>query len=582
MPDDCNALSVDLKTEYNPAIPVAFHNRQYIQSDAFHTAVFRWTILLQAEPHERYALFTDDAYPFAVLLFALFHAGKEVWIPGNNRPGTAQQLQQQGCQLIGDWDNSRKLSDYELDQIDCSTFALSPLNPVETKLVIFTSGSTGQPKSIEKRLIQLQNEIAVLEQHWGKQLGNSEVLSTVSHQHIYGLLFRVLWPLSVGRCFHSQIYLNPEILINSINNDSGCWVASPAHLKRLDQDSPWDEIKGMSAIFSSGGALPPSTRHQIQIRSGQQVNEIYGSSETGGIGWRQQDESWTLFPGMSLKEIDNSWQLLSPYLFDDAYYRLDDELVLLDDDRFILQGRSDRIVKIEEKRLSMSELEQRLCENPFVSEAFSQIMHESRDVIAAVVVLTKEGLDYQTTQGRNALIKQLRNSLQRWFEPVVLPRKWLFSDTLPLTAQGKIDQTLLASLLYNNGKKLPKILSLRLTTQVVELELKVPQVQDLIYFPDHFQGFPILPGVVQLAWVEHYGKLFFSLEESAREFSRMEVVKFIQIIRPGDELTLTLNWKAESGELCFNFSLDSGGCSSGRMVYRCRDAKSCLSTDQNK
>jgi acyl-CoA synthetase (AMP-forming)/AMP-acid ligase II/3-hydroxymyristoyl/3-hydroxydecanoyl-(acyl carrier protein) dehydratase len=582
MPDDCNALSVDLLTEYNPAIPAAFHNRQYIPSDAFYAAVSRWVIQLQAEPYERYALFTDDAYPFAVLLFALFHAGKVAWIPGNNRPGTAQQLQQQGCQLIGDWGNSHKPPDYYFALGESSTLALSPLNPVETKLVIFTSGSSGQPKPIEKRLIQLQNEIAVLEQRWGKQLGNSEVLSTVSHQHIYGLLFRVLWPLTVGRCFHSQIYLNPEILVNSINNSSACWVASPAHLKRLDQDSPWDEIKGMSAIFSSGGALPPSARQQIQIQSGQQVNEIYGSSETGGIGWRQQDEAWTLFPCMSLKEIDNSWQLLSPYLFDDASYRLDDELVLLDDDRFILQGRSDRIVKIEEKRLSLSELEQHLCEDSFVSEAFAQVVQESRDVIAAVMVLTKEGIVYQAIQGRNALIKQLRNSLQRWFEPVVLPRKWLFADSIPLTAQGKIDQTLLAFLLHNNEKKLPKILSLKSTTQIVELELKVPQVQDLIYFPDHFQGFPILPGVVQLAWVEYYGKLFFRLEESAREFSRLEVVKFIQIIRPGDELTLTLNWKAESGELCFNFSSESGGCSSGRMVYRCKDTKSCISTNQNK
>ncbi|NOS73179.1 MAG: AMP-binding protein [Methyloglobulus sp.] len=582
MLDDYTALSVDFQTEYNPAIPVAFHNRQYIQTDEFHAAVSRWVIQFQAEPYERYALFTDDAYPFAVLLFALFHAGKEALIPGNNRPGTTQQLQQQGCQLIGDWGHSRKLPDYELNQIDCSSLTLSPLNPVETKLVIFTSGSTGQPKPIEKRLIQLQNEIAVLEQRWGKQLGNSEVLSTVSHQHIYGLLFRVLWSLSVGRCFHSQIYLNPEILVNSINNGSACWVASPAHLKRLDLDSPWDEIKGMSAIFSSGGPLPPSARLQIQKQSGQKVNEIYGSSETGGIGWRQQDEAWTLFPGMALKAIDNSWNLRSPYLFEDTYYRLDDELVLLDEDRFILQGRSDRIVKIEEKRLSLNEMEQRLCEDSFVSEAFAQMIHESRDVIAAVVTLTQEGIDYQVTQGRNALIKQLRNSLQQWFEPVVLPRKWLFANVIPLTTQGKIDQSLLASLLQNNGKKLPKILSFKSTSQRVELELKVPQVQDLIYFPDHFQGFPILPGVVQLAWVEHYGKLFFSLEESPREFSRLEVVKFIQIIRPGDELTLTLNWKAESGELCFNFSSDSGGCSSGRMVYGCRDAKSYVSTNQNK
>ena len=171
---------------------------------------------LQAQANQRYALYTEDAYPFAVLLFALFHAGKEVWIPGNNRPGMAAQLQEQaGCQLIGDWDAGQPF-DYQLTRYwQATQFSLSPLNPAETKLVIFTSGSTGQPKAIEKRLFQLQNEIAVLEQLWGKRLGSSEILSTVSHQHIYGLLFRVLWPLSAGRCFHSSIYLNPEILVNN-------------------------------------------------------------------------------------------------------------------------------------------------------------------------------------------------------------------------------------------------------------------------------------------------------------------------------------------------------------------------------
>lgn len=574
MPGDCLALADILLTKRPQDNAMAFYNKQYVFADTFTASVSQWATQLHAQPSPRFALYTGEAYPFAVLLLALFHAGKEVWVPGNNRPGTAELLQQAGCQLIGAWDSAQPYA-YQLTDSTDKTFALAPINPKEATVVIFTSGATGQPKPIIKRLIQLQNEIAVLEVLWGKQLGGSEIVSTVSHQHIYGLLFRVLWPLSAGRCFHSPIYLNPEILVNNIKDYPACWVASPAHLKRLDGDSPWDGIGKMSAIFSSGGAMPAASKQQIKSSSGQQPIEIYGSSETGGIGWRQQDEAWTLFPDMELKESDKRWQLRSPYIFDADYYDLDDLLTLLPDGRFKLLGRTDRIVKIEEKRLSLTELEQHLIANPLISEAHTLVISNNRDVIAAVVALSNAGLAYQADKGRNSLIKCLRANLEQWFETVLLPKKWLFVNTLPLTAQGKIDQGLLAGLLEADRRKLPQAIGLIRETGHIQLTVKVPQVHELTYFPDHFPGTPILPGVVQLAWAEHFGKLCFGFACPTQTFTRLEVVKFVRIICPGDELTLTLIWKAESGELCFNFSSGLQAYSSGRMVYMASSATSC-------
>ena len=73
-------------------------------------------------------------------------------------------------------------------------------------------------------------------------------------------------------------------------------------------------------------------------------------------------------------------------------FQLDDQITLLDDGRFTLHGRSDRIVKIEEKRLSLAELEQRLMSEPWVDEAHALVIAKSRDVVAAVVVLSQQGL----------------------------------------------------------------------------------------------------------------------------------------------------------------------------------------------
>lgn len=540
--------------------PVAYHAGRYYSAGQFTNTVKFWAGRLQAQPFQHYALYTEDAYPFAVLLFALLHAGKQVWIPGNNRPGTAGQLSPD-CRLLGDWIAHERF-DYCLDAQGCSSRPLSPLNPLDSQLVIFTSGSTGQAKPIAKCLSQFQLEIATLEKHWGEQLGDAAALATVSHQHIYGLLFRVLWPLSAGRCFHSQAYINPEMLVNALQQGPAYWIASPAHLKRLDQQSPWAGIADLKAIFSSGGALPEQAAEQILTDGKQAVIEVYGSSETGGIAWRQQHKAWRLFPGMALSHIDGNWLLHSPYLQAEQGFQLDDQITRLDDGRFMLHGRSDRIVKIEEKRLSLVELEQRLKAEPWIDDAHALVISKSRDIVAAVVVLSPQGLGQLADQGRNRFIRQLRKTLEPWFESVVLPRKWLFVNMMPLTVQGKIDQPLLASLLDFDNRKLPQTLSLKMTPDGVRVGLRVPE--DLLYFPDHFASYPILPGVVQLAWAEHFGKLFFVID---KPFSHMEAVKFTQVIQPGDQLTLALGWKAAVGKLYFNFSSERGTHSSGRMVY---------------
>jgi acyl-CoA synthetase (AMP-forming)/AMP-acid ligase II/3-hydroxymyristoyl/3-hydroxydecanoyl-(acyl carrier protein) dehydratase len=564
MSDQVIALSHCVVSERQSSSHIAYHAGHYYSAEMFYTSVRFWVKQLQQQPFKNYALFTEDAYPFAVLLFALFHAGKQVWLAGNNRPGTAQQLKQYHCQLIGDWEPDR-LFNYNLSSMTSNAFYLSALNLEETRLVIFTSASTGEAKPIYKCLLQLQNEIDTLQRQWGERLGQAEVLSTVSHQHIYGLLFRVLWPLSVGRCFHSQIYINPETLVNCISDVDACWVASPAHLKRLDQNSPWQQLAQLNAIFSSGGVLNEVVSGQINTYIGQWVIEVYGSSETGGIGWRDSESVWQLFEGLRLSYKKGGVQLHSPYLItheSNDGFQLDDQISILDERQFVLHGRLDRIVKIEEKRLSLSELESRLTEMPWIIEVFTVVIVNSRDVVCAAVILNDSGFDELKTKGRIAFIKNLRQLLTSWFDRVVLPRKWLFLDSMPMTTQGKIDQYLLKTLLEPDTQKLPLVQSICTTATDVEISIKIPK--NLVYFPDHFSSYPILPGVIQIAWVEYFGKLFFVIDEP---FLTMEVIKFIKTIRPNDELKLILSWDRVSGKLHFNFHSQCGEHSSGRLIY---------------
>ena len=61
----------------------------------------------------------------------------------------------------------------------------------------FTSGSSGVPKRVRKNLSRLEVEARSLDSLWGAEAG--PVISTVSHQHFYGFLFRVVWPVMSGR-----------------------------------------------------------------------------------------------------------------------------------------------------------------------------------------------------------------------------------------------------------------------------------------------------------------------------------------------------------------------------------------------
>lgn len=551
---------------------LSWHQGRYVRFEEFKASVEVWARRFNAEPFTAYALYTDDAYPFAVRLFALLHAGKEVWIAGNNRPGTAMLLQQAGCRLTGDWHSAEAADGTDQAAGDAEPI-LAPLNPDRARVVIFTSGSTGEAKPVIKRLSQLQAEVNTLELLWGERLSSAEAQATVSHQHIYGLLFRVLWPLSAGRCFHSRMAISPEELLQQSLN--AYWVASPAHLKRLDQNSPWDELARLAAIFSSGGPLPQSAAQQIFANGNRAVIEVYGSTETGGIAWRQQpDPAWTCFEGMILSPDAFGTTLHSPYLPNGEGLRLDDRIRLEAGGRFVLEGRQDRIVKIEEKRLSLNELEQRLAETPWIEEAVTLVIEKSRDIIAAAIVLSAEGLEYQKTKGRKALIRRLRAALHQWFEAVVLPRKWLFLTHLPVTAQGKTDTRLLKQLLAADGDKFPYLQTCKLEADGAELQIKVPE--DLLYFRDHFKDHPILPGVVQIGWVEHFGKLLFPIGTA---FSQLEAVKFIKVIQPGCELKLKLRWKAASGKLCFSFASAPQAYSSGRLVYARKDRENLHDQD---
>ena len=234
------------------------------------------------------------------------------------------------------------------------------------------------------------------------------------------------------------------------------------------------------------------------------------------------------------------------------------------DGRFELLGRLDRIVKLEEKRISLPMLEAALAEHPFVSDTKLGVITENRAYLAALVALSEAGLHALRNGGRRALTETLRKHLAKHCEALALPRRWRLVTRLPVNSQGKLPQAQLDSLLLAPRPLQPERLSVLQEGDQWQLQLAIPP--DLAHFTGHFPQTPVLPGVVQIDWAIGLAREL--IADLPPRFQGMEVLKFQQLARPGDRLSLTLRFDRERSKLHFAYRNGEGDapCSSGRIL----------------
>jgi 3-hydroxymyristoyl/3-hydroxydecanoyl-(acyl carrier protein) dehydratase len=439
--------------------------------------------------------------------------------------------------------------------------------------------------------------VATLERLFGRAAGEAAVLATVSHQHIYGLLFKVLWPLSTARPIHALSIAFPEELAPAMAAGPCLLIASPAHLKRLPDQLDWSGAARMlRGVFSSGGPLAVETAIAVGGLLGEVPVEVYGSSETGGIAWRQRsrcgDDSWLPFPTVDWRigAEDGTLEVRSPHLPDHDWLALADRAARVEHggvQRFLLLGRADRIVKIEEKRISLSAMEAALMASELVAEArvvLCEPVAGERQRLAVLAVPSASGRALLDGEGKNALNAKLRAVLATTVEAVALPRRWRYIEQMPVNAQGKVTLAALQALLEGgegssavagdgsgigssgigeasgHRPRFPRVRELERDAQRVLLEIVAPA--SLLYFDGHFAAAPILPGVVQVDWAMHYGRQYFTLPA---RFKGINALKFQQVIQPETPVQLELVHDAAKGGLNFRYMSDAGQHASGRV-----------------
>jgi len=315
--------------------------------------------------------------------------------------------------------------------------------PEECRLALHTSGSTGAAKRVDKTLEQFDREIENLQAVWGHALDGASVLATVPHYHIYGLLFRVLWPFAAARPADGASCADPvELRTLAAKRGRYVLVSTPAHLARFPDLMPLAEWVRPAGIFSSGGPLDAASAARYRQGFGGAPFEVFGSTETGGVAWRQRDgsaleDAWTPFPGIRVAVgREGALVIDSPYL-PQRDWQMDDGAEMLSDDRFMLRGRLDRIVKVAGKRLSLPELEQLLARHEWVAAA-GALRLPGQERVAVVVAPSAAGAAAMQEKGARAVREELRRHLGRTLDPSLLPRWFRFVDKLPFDERGKL------------------------------------------------------------------------------------------------------------------------------------------------
>lgn len=232
--------------------------RQSITSGVFRARVAACSAVFAGQQATRYALCVDDPFDFACALFALFACGKHVVIPASAAPAYLGTLADAYDVLITD-------TDLPTIGAHAEGVTLSTIHP-DVPITLYTSGSTGAPKPIRKTLAQFDAEVLTLEQQWGPQMGSGVVLASVPHHHIYGLLFRVFWPLAAGRAFSRQTVTEPSALQRALMlQPAAALVSSPTQLARWPLLSGFDTLPALPTVFSSGGPLMRLQQRRLQM-----------------------------------------------------------------------------------------------------------------------------------------------------------------------------------------------------------------------------------------------------------------------------------------------------------------------------
>ncbi len=437
-------MTLPLLHRHEPASLVAWEQGRTTSAAELSAHVAGFAELLPAaRPGEEVVVLCRDRYRFTVALLAAWQRGFSVALPPSPQPETMRALRERvGVRtVVHDVDGGLGIDVRDPSVVAAARAKLGahPFEPIALPrdrllATVYTSGSTGDHTACTKTAGQLLGEAHVLAETFGVAPG-ARVLAMVPPYHIYGLLFGVLLPLASGGALYRHTPLHAPEVAAVLASGADVLVTVPAHLRALTLS---DEAQPPARrVFSSGAPLSPEVAAAAKARFGWTITEVFGSSETGGIGWRESggEGPWAPLPGVEVSATeDGSIRVRSPFVARGEHVGAD--RVRVEGGRFVHLGRTDGVLKIGGVRVSIAEIEKHLLAIEGVRDA----------AVIAVEVGGARGHEVWAAVVTELGAAEVRAALREWLAPVAMPRRIKIVGALPREPNGKLPRASLEAL----------------------------------------------------------------------------------------------------------------------------------------
>jgi len=354
---------------------------------------------------------------------------------------------------------------------------ISEIVATDLAYVIYTSGSTGQPKGVEITHASLLNLV-----YWHQRA--FMVVSSDRATQIASPAFDAtgweLWPyLTIGASVYlvdKDTRIDPLLLRDWLIQREITITFLPTPLAEKIMHLEWPAKSSLRFLLTGGDTLHhypnPNlpftlinnygpTEATVVATSGP-ISPIEHSYETPAIGSTidnvqiyildehlqpviAEEPGEIYIGGMGLaKGYLNRPELTAEKFIANPFhdtpnarlYRTGDLARYLPDGQIAFIGRLDHQVKIRGFRIELGEIEAALNRHPAIQQSVVVVredMPEEKQLIAYLVI----------DQRQNITFYELCNFLEAWLPDYMLPATFVSLETLPLTANGKIDRAML-------------------------------------------------------------------------------------------------------------------------------------------